>query len=176
MTRVISARDRHKWGTFGSLYLLNRHGNPSFFTVFSKHILVGYMQENLKKKKEKFDNVFFLRRITFNGKILRKPSAIYAKYSKKNKKKDLSTKISKESLLEQKSKVEPTALTDYKKSLLFYEVCPASRKKNIQSFSRQFSFLRISFFLFFLIFFSTGATDFTEKKKVLVVHYTKYHT
>ena len=58
MTRVISAWDRHKWGTFGPLYLLNRHGNPSFFTVFSKHILVGNMQENLKKK-EKFDNVFF---------------------------------------------------------------------------------------------------------------------
>ena len=169
MTRVISARDRHKWGTFGPLYLLNRHGNPSFFTVFSKHILVGNMQ-----KKEKFDNVFFWRRITFNGKILRKPSAIYAKYSKK-KKKGLSTKISK-NLLEQKSKVEPTALTDYKKSLLFDEVCPASRKKNIQSFARRFSFLRISFFLFFLFFFSTGATDFTEKKKLLVVHYTKYHT
>ena len=60
MTRVIRARDRHKWGTFGSLYLLNRHGDLSFFTVFSKHILVGNMQENLKKK-EKFDNVFFLR-------------------------------------------------------------------------------------------------------------------
>ena len=45
------------------------------------------MQENLKKKKEKFDNVFFFWRITFNGKILRKPSAIYAKYSKKKKKK-----------------------------------------------------------------------------------------
>ena len=46
------------------------------------------MQENLKKKKEKFDNVFFFwRRITFNGKILRKPSAIYAKYSKKKKEK-----------------------------------------------------------------------------------------
>ena len=60
MTRVISARDRHTWGTFGSLYLLNRHGDLSFFTVFSKHILVGNMQENLKKK-EKFDNVFFLR-------------------------------------------------------------------------------------------------------------------
>ena len=58
MTRVISVRDRHKWGTFGPLYLLNRHGNPSFFTVFSKRILVGNMQENLKKK-EKFDNVFF---------------------------------------------------------------------------------------------------------------------
>ena len=87
MTRVISARDRHKWGTFGSLYLLNRHGNPSFFTVFLKHILVGNMQENLKKKKEKFNKVFFLRRITCNGKILCKPSAIYAKYSKKNQKK-----------------------------------------------------------------------------------------
>ena len=96
---------------------------------------------------------------------------------KKKKKKDgLSTKISKENLLEQKSKVEPTALTDYKKSLLFDEVCPASRKKNIQSFARQFSFLRISFFLFFLFFFSTGTTDFTEKKKLLVVYYTKYHT
>ena len=155
MTRVISARDRHKWGTFGPLNLLNRHGNPSFFTVFSKRILVGNMQENLKKKKEKFDNVFFFWRITFNGKILRKPSAIYAKYSKKKKKKKegLSTKISKENLLEQKSKVEPTALTDYKKSLLFDEVCPASRKKNIQSFARQFSFLRISFFLFFFFFF-----------------------
>ena len=34
---------------------------------------------------------------------------------KKKKKKGLSTKISKENLLEQKSKVEPTALTDYKK-------------------------------------------------------------
>ena len=54
MTSVISARDRHIWG----IYLLNRHGNPSFFTVFSKHILVGNMQGNLKKK-EKFDNVFF---------------------------------------------------------------------------------------------------------------------
>ena len=83
-------------------------------------------------------------------------------------------------MLEQKSKAEPTALTDYKKSLLFGEVCPASKKKkrkNIQSFARQFSFLRISFFFFFFsIFFSTGATDFTEKKKLLVVHYTKYHT
>ena len=72
------------------------------------------------------------------------------------KKKALSTKTSKENLLEQKSKAEPTALTDYKKSLLFGEVCPASKKKkrkNIQSFARQFSFLRISFFLFFLFFF-----------------------
>ena len=42
------------------------------------------MQENLKKK-EKFDNVFFFWRINFNGKMLRKPSAIYAKYSKKKK-------------------------------------------------------------------------------------------
>ena len=88
--------------------------------------------------------------------MLRKPLAIYAKYSKKKKKKKkpLSTKISKENLLERKSKAEPTALTDYKKSLLFGEVCPASRKKkkNIQSFARQFSFLRISFFLFFFIF------------------------
>ena len=108
--------------------------------------------------------------------MLRKPSAIYAKYS--TQKKALSTKISKENLLEQKSKAEPTALTDYKKSLLFGEVCPASKKKkkNIQSFAHQFSFLRISFFLFFSIFFSTGATDFTEKKKLLVFHYTKYHT
>ena len=48
---------------------------------------------------------------------------------KKRKKKALSTKISKENLLERKSKAEPTALTDYKKSLLFGEVCPASRKK-----------------------------------------------
>ena len=76
---------------------------------------------------------------------------------KKRKKKALSTKISKENLLERKSKAEPTALTDYKKSLLFGEVCPASKKKkkkkNIQSFAHQFSFLRISFFLFFSIFF-----------------------
>ena len=63
--------------------------------------------------------------------MLRKPLAIYAKYSKKKKKKKkpLSTKISKENLLERKSKAEPTALTDYKKSLLFGEVCPASKKK-----------------------------------------------
>ena len=59
--------------------------------------------------------------------MLRKLSPVYAKYSKK--KKALSTKISKENLLEQKSKAEPTALTDYKKSLLFGEVCPASKKK-----------------------------------------------
>ena len=147
-----------------------------FFTVFSKHILVGNMQENLKKKKKSSITFFFFWRITFNGKMLRKPSAIYAKYSKK-KKKALSTKISKENLLEQKSKAEPTALTDNKKSLLFGEVCPASRKKkNIQSFARQFTFLEDFFFSFFSIFFSTSATDFTEKKKLLVVYYTKYHT
>ena len=70
--------------------------------------------------------------------MLRKPLAIYAKYSKKKKKKKkaLSTKISKENLLEQKSKAEPTALTDYKKSLLFGEVCPASRKKKTSRVSR----------------------------------------
>ena len=59
MTRVISARDRLKWGTFGPLYLLNRHGHPYFFTVFSKHILVGNMQENLKKKKKSSITFFF---------------------------------------------------------------------------------------------------------------------
>ena len=58
MTRVISARDRLKWGTFGPLYLLNRHGHPYFFTVFSKHILVGNMQENLKSSITFF---FFLK-------------------------------------------------------------------------------------------------------------------
>ena len=47
----------------------------------------------------------------------------------KKKKEALSTKTSKENLLEQKLKAEPTALTDYKKSLLFGEVCPASKKK-----------------------------------------------
>ena len=57
-----------------------------FFTVFSKHILVGNMQENLKKKKKSSITFFFFWRITFNGKMLRKPSAIYAKYSKKKKK------------------------------------------------------------------------------------------
>lgn len=96
---------------------------------------------------------------------------------KRRKKKGLSTKISKESLLEQKSKVEPTALTDYKKSLLFDEVCPASRKKKHPEFRAPILFLEDFFFPFFSIFFfSTGATDFTEKKKLLVVHYTKNHT
>ena len=111
--------------------------------------------------------------------MLRKPLAIYAKYSKKKKrkkKKALSTKISKENLLEQKSKAEPTALTDYKKSLLFGEVCPASRKKKHPEFRAPILFLEDFFFSFFFYFFSTGATDFTEKKKVLVFHYTKYHT
>ena len=88
------------------------------------------------------------------------------KKKKKKKKKALSTKISKENLLEQKSKAEPTALTDYKKSLLFGEVCPASRKKkNIQSFARQFSFLRISFFLFFSIFFPLVLRTSLKRRK-----------
>ena len=95
---------------------------------------------------------------------------------KRRKKKGLSTKISKESLLEQKSKVEPTALTDYKKSLLFDEVCPASRKKKHPEFRAPILFLEDFFFSFFSIFFSTGTTDFTEKKKLLVAYYTKYHT
>ena len=93
----------------------------------------------------------------------------------KKKKKGLSTTISKENLLEKKSKVEPTALTDYK-SLLFDEVCPASRKKKHPEFPAPILFLEDFFFSFFSIFFSTGATDFTEKKKLLVFHYTKYHT
>ena len=84
--------------------------------------------------------------------MLRKPSAIYAKYS--TQKKALSTKISKENLLEQKSKAEPTALTDYKKSLLFGEVCPASRKKKKNPEFRapilSWGFL---FFFFFYFFF-----------------------
>ena len=54
----------------------------------------------------------------------------------KKKKKALSTKTSKENLLEQKSKAEPTALTDYKTSLLFGEVCPASKKKKKRKTSR----------------------------------------
>ena len=87
--------------------------------------------------------------------MLRKPLAIYAKYSKKKKKKKkaLSTKISKENLLEQKSKAEPTALTDYKKSLLFGEVCPASRKKKHPEFRAPILFLEDFFFSFFSIFF-----------------------
>ena len=72
---------------------------------------------------------------------------------KKKKKKGLSTKISKENLLEQKSKVEPTALTDYKKSLLFGEVCPASRKKKHPEFRAPILFLEDFFFSFFSIFF-----------------------
>ena len=112
--------------------------------------------------------------------MLRKPLAIYAKYSK-NKKKALSTKTSKENLLEQKSKAEPTALTDYKKSLLFGEVCPASKKKKKEKhpeFRAPILFLEdfFFFFFFFLFFFSTGATDFIEKKKLLVFHFIKYHT
>lgn len=71
---------------------------------------------------------------------------------KKKKKKGLSTKISKENLLEQKSKVEPTALTDYK-SLLFDEVCPASRKKKHPEFPAPILFLEDFFFSFFSIFF-----------------------
>ena len=59
MTRVISARDRHKWGTFGPLYLLNRHGNPSFFYCIFKTHIGGEHARKPKKKKEKFDNVFF---------------------------------------------------------------------------------------------------------------------
>ena len=89
--------------------------------------------------------------------MLRKPLAIYAKYSKKKKKKALSTKTSKENLLEQKSKAEPTALTDYKKSLLFGEVCPASKKKKKKKhpeFRAPILFLEdFFFFLFFFYFF-----------------------
>ena len=43
------------------------------------------MQEYLKKKK-KSSITFFFWGITLNGKMLRKPLAIYAKYSKKKKK------------------------------------------------------------------------------------------
>ena len=68
-----------------------------------------------------------------------------------------------------KSKAEPTALTDYKKSLLFGEVCPASKKKKkkkkIQSFARQFSFLRISFFSFFFLFFFPLALRTSLKRR-----------
>ena len=87
--------------------------------------------------------------------MLRKPLAIYAKYSK-NKKKALSTKTSKENLLEQKSKAEPTALTDYKKSLLFGEVCPASKKKKKEKhpeFRAPILFLEDFFFFFFFFYF-----------------------
>ena len=80
-----------------------------------------------------------------------------------------------------KSKAEPTALTDYKKSLLFGEVCPASKKKKKEKhpeFRAPILFLEdfFFFFFFFLFFFSTGATDFIEKKKLLVFHFIKYHT
>ena len=58
-----------------------------------------------------------------------------------------------------KSKAEPTALTDYKKSLLFGEVCPASKKKKKKKkkksrVSRANSLSwRFLFFFFFLFFF-----------------------
>ena len=56
-----------------------------------------------------------------------------------------------------KSKAEPTALTDYKKSLLFGEVCPASKKKKKKKhpeFRAPILFLEdFFFFLFFFYFF-----------------------
>ena len=120
---------------------------------FKTHI-GGEHARKLKKKKRKVQWLFFFFffwGITLNGKMLRKLSPVYAKYSKK--KKALSTKISKENLLEQKSKAEPTALTDYKKSLLFGEVCPARKKKKKHSEFRVPILLRISFFLSFFYFF-----------------------
>ena len=84
---------------------------------------------------------------------------------KRRKKKGLSTKISKESLLEQKSKVEPTALTDYKKSLLFDEVCPASRKKKHPEFRAPILFLEDFFFPFFSIFFFPLARRTSLKRR-----------
>ena len=58
MTRVISARDRLKWGTFGPLFLLKRHGDLS---IFKTHTGGEHARILKKKKKEKFDNVFSLR-------------------------------------------------------------------------------------------------------------------
>ena len=84
---------------------------------------------------------------------------------KRRKKKGLSTKISRESLLEQKSKVEPTALTDYKKSLLFDEVCPASRKKKHPEFRAPILFLEDFFFLFFSIFFPLVLRTSLKRRK-----------
>ena len=56
-----------------------------------------------------------------------------------------------------KSKAEPTALTDYKKSLLFGEVCPASKKKKKKKKNPEFRapilFLDDFFFSFFFLFF-----------------------
>ena len=80
------------------------------------------------------------------------------------KKKGLSTKISKENLLEKKSKVEPTALTDYK-SLLFDEVCPASRKKKHPEFPAPILFLEDFFFSFFSIFFFPLARRTSLKRR-----------
>ena len=57
-----------------------------------------------------------------------------------------------------KSKAEPTALTDYKKSLLFGEVCPVSKKKKKKKkknpeFRAPILFLDDFFFSFFFYFF-----------------------
>ena len=84
---------------------------------------------------------------------------------KKKKKKALSTKISKENLLEQKSKAEPTALTDYKKSLLFGEVCPASRKKKTSRVSRANSLSWGFLFFFFFYFFFPLARRTSLKRR-----------
>lgn len=82
----------------------------------------------------------------------------------KKKKKGLSTKISKENLLEKKSKVEPTALTDYK-SLLFDEVCPASRKKKTTRVSRANSLSWGFLFFFFFYFFFPLARRTSLKRR-----------
>lgn len=84
----------------------------------------------------------------------------------KKKKEALSTKTSKENLLEQKLKAEPTALTDYKKSLLFGEVCPASKKKKKTSRVSRTNSLSWGFlFSFFFYFFFPLARRTSLKRR-----------
>lgn len=68
-----------------------------------------------------------------------------------------------------KSKAEPTALTDYKKSLLFGEVCPASKKKKKKKhpeFRAPILFLEdFFFFLFFFLFFFPLALRTSLKRR-----------
>ena len=50
MTRVISARDRLKWGTFGPLFLLKRHGDLSFLKYFQNTYWWGTCKNQIKSR------------------------------------------------------------------------------------------------------------------------------
>ena len=112
--------------------------------------------------------------------MLRKPLAIYAKYSKKKKKSSFDKNIQRKLAgAEIKSRTNCTNRLQEVPAFwrsLSRKLKKKKKKKKNPEFRAPILFLEDFFFSFFFYFFSTGATDFTEKKKLVVFHYTKYHT